>query len=124
MEKMNPVGWFEIYTKDLERAKKFYGQVLQTEFQPGPEDKDFKMAMFPHERGRDGIGGALVQMTGYEPHPGTIVYFSCEDCAVEEKRISGAGGKVQKPKTAIGEYGHISLGVDTEGNIFGLWSMK
>ena len=29
----NPVNWFEISVTDLERAKKFYGAVLQTEFQ-------------------------------------------------------------------------------------------
>ena len=26
----NPVGWFEIYVQDMERAKKFYETVLQS----------------------------------------------------------------------------------------------
>jgi uncharacterized protein len=26
----NPVGWFEIYVQDLERAKKFYETVFET----------------------------------------------------------------------------------------------
>ena len=38
-EKNNPVNWFEIAVKDLERAKKFYGAVLETEFQELYRDK-------------------------------------------------------------------------------------
>ena len=45
-----------------------------------------------------------------------LVYFSCEDCANEESRVVGAGGKIQKEKFSIGQYGFISLVYDTEGN--------
>jgi hypothetical protein len=48
----------------------------------------------------------------------------CDDCAVEEGRVKTSGGKVEKAKMSIGEYGFISLVVDTEGNMFGLHSMK
>ena len=27
----NPVGWFEIYVQDMDRAKSFYASVLQVE---------------------------------------------------------------------------------------------
>ena len=53
-----------------------------------------------------------------------IVYSRSEDCAVEQNRMVEAGGKIQKPKTAIGEYGYMTLGLDSEGNIFGVHSMK
>lgn len=29
MENCNPVGWFEIYVSDMERAKNFYSTVFQ-----------------------------------------------------------------------------------------------
>jgi predicted enzyme related to lactoylglutathione lyase len=54
----------------------------------------------------------------------TLIYFACEDCAVEESKVEAAGGHIQKPKMSIGEYGFISLVVDSEGNLFGLYSMK
>jgi predicted enzyme related to lactoylglutathione lyase len=54
----------------------------------------------------------------------TIVYFTCEDCAVEAGRVVGAGGRIQKEKFSIGEYGFIALAYDTEGNLFGLHSRK
>jgi predicted enzyme related to lactoylglutathione lyase len=49
----------------------------------------------------------------------TLVYFSCEDCATEGGRVNGAGGKVQREKMSIGEYGHIVLAHDTEGTCSG-----
>jgi predicted enzyme related to lactoylglutathione lyase len=55
---------------------------------------------------------------------GTIIYFSCEDVADESIRVIAAGGKIQREKWSIGEYGFIALAVDTEGNVIGLHSLK
>jgi predicted enzyme related to lactoylglutathione lyase len=84
-----------------------------------------EMWAFPMSMDAPGCAGALVQMPGM-PSGGnsTLVYFSCEDCATEGGRVNGAGGKVQREKMPIGEYGHIVLAHDTEGNMFGLHSMK
>jgi predicted enzyme related to lactoylglutathione lyase len=54
----------------------------------------------------------------------TLVYFECDDCAVEGSRVTAAGGKIERDKLSIGQYGFIVLAVDTEGNMFGLHSMK
>jgi predicted enzyme related to lactoylglutathione lyase len=83
------------------------------------------MWQFPSEMTAPGCGGALCKMEGCAPGGGgTLIYFSCEDCAVEESRAAGAGGQVFRPKWAIGEYGFISLILDTEGNMIGLHSLK
>jgi hypothetical protein len=72
-----------------------------------------------------GTAGALIRVPGV-PSGGNsvLVYFECDDCAVEGARITGAGGKVHRDKMSIGPYGHVLLGVDTEGNLFGLHSMR
>jgi uncharacterized protein len=122
--KTNPVGWFEIYVQDIDRAKKFYESVLQLKLDklssPGME-----MWSFPMDLKRWGAGGALVKMDGF-PSGGnsTLVYFSCEDCAIEESRAAKFGGRIQRNKMSIGPYGFISLIFDTEGNMIGLHSMK
>ena len=120
----NPVGWFEIYVQDMERAKAFYEKVIGTKLEKLRSD-DLEMWAFPSKQDRYGTGGALVRMQGV-PSGGnsTLVYFMCEDCAVEEARVVPAGGRVEKRKFSIGEYGAISLVLDTEGNMFGLHSMK
>jgi len=100
--KNNPVGWFEIYVQDLGRAK-----------------------AFPMDMERWGAGGALVKMDGF-PSGGNsvLVYFGCEDCSVEAARAVQSGGRIQREKMSIGEYGFISLVFDTEGNMIGLHSMQ
>jgi len=120
----NPVGWFEIYVQDMERARAFYQAVLQVPLEalhsPGIE-----MWSFPMNGESPGSSGSLVRMPGV-PSGGnsTLVYFSCDDCATEAGRVVKAGGRIQKEKFSIGEYGFVALAFDTEGNMFGLHSMK
>lgn len=127
----NIICWFEIYVKDIERAKKFYNAVLGTAFTDSPAMGDspggMKMSFFsPMEN--QGVSGALIEMAGTKEGDGhcvnTMVYFPCQDASVEESRIEAAGGTVSKPKFSIGEYGFCAICVDTEGNPFGLFSME
>ena len=124
--KTNPVGWFEIYVQDIPRSKKFYETVLATELKPliAPFP-GIELWAFPMVENSYGAPGALVKMeAGPSGGNSTLVYFSCQDCAVQEKRVAGAGGQVEKPKMSIGEYGFISLVRDPDGNLIGLHSMK
>jgi predicted enzyme related to lactoylglutathione lyase len=120
----NPAGWFEIYVEDIDRATKFYETVLDTKLEKldAPMD-NLEMMAFPMSMELPGASGALCKMDGMKPGGGgTLIYFSTEDCGVEASRIEDAGGKIQMPKTSIGQYGFIALGIDTEGNTFGLHS--
>ncbi len=127
MEAKNPVGWFEIYVDDMKRAQKFYETVLKTELSelPNPTPKEpTQMLAFPMDMGKN-ASGSLVKMEGFKAGGNsTIVYFVCDDCAVEEARVVKAGGKVFKSKLSIGEFGFMVLCMDTEGNMIGLHSMK
>jgi len=117
---VNPVIWFEIHVDDMGRARKFYETVLGVTLER-LNNPEIEMWGFPMTMDRVGAGGALVKMPGVSPGgPGTLVYFSCADCAVEAERVVQAGGRIHKPKTSIGEYGFIVLAWDTEGNMFGL----
>ena len=120
----NPAVWFEIYVQDMNRAKKFYESVLQGKLEK-LDSPGMDMWTFPMEMNTPGTGGALVRMPGV-PSGGnsTLVYFGCEDCSVEEGRVVKSGGRIHKNKFAIGQYGFITLAIDTEGNMFGLHSMK
>ncbi|MES3017500.1 MAG: VOC family protein [Bacteroidota bacterium] len=126
----NIVCWFEIYVKDLERAKKFYNAVLGTNFvdMPSPDgSSDMKMAAFSSMENQ-GVSGALIEMPGTKEGDGacvnTMVYFPCQDASVQESRIKAAGGVVNRSKFSIGEFGFCSICVDSEGNPFGLFSME
>lgn len=125
--KQNAIGWFDIYVNDMERAADFYQTVLnqQLEDMGDPTDSNVIMKSFPTDMDHYGAGGALVKREGAGPVTGgTIVYFGVEDCATEESRVEAAGGKVMNPKMSIGEFGFVCVCMDTEGNLFGLSSMK
>jgi len=120
----NPVIWFEIYVQDMQRARAFYEAVFQVKLER-LKSPDIEMWGFPMEMNQVGAGGALVKMQGV-PSGGnsTLVYFSCADCAVEAARVRAQGGNIEREKFSIGEYGHIALARDSEGNTIGLHSMK
>jgi predicted enzyme related to lactoylglutathione lyase len=123
----NMVGWFEIHVDNMERAKKFYQGVFSREMIDLPsENKETQMCMF-FSSGDMALGasGALVKSNHLKPGiGGSLVYFTCEDCANEGSRVIANGGSLFKEKTSIGEYGHIALVKDSEGNLIGLHSMK
>ena len=126
MGSSNAIGWFDIYVSDMTRAVGFYEQVLQKQLESiGDPTGETQMMAFATDMGIYGAGGALVKSPHGRPGPGgTMVYFSVEDCAQEAARVATSGGKLIRPKFSIGEFGWVALCEDTEGNLFGLSSMK
>lgn len=120
----NPVGWFEIYVEDMDRAKRFYETVCNVQLSkiemPGVE-----MWAFPHQREGYGVGGALVKTSHVSAGGNSvIIYFNCVDCAVEAEKSAKSGGRIEVAKMSIGQHGFIALVIDTEGNRIGLHSMQ
>lgn len=116
----------------MNRAQHFYEEVFQFKMQTmsDPSDQSLKMVSFPSiNEGPDkmfpGTTGSLVLFQGM-PSGGnsTLVYFTSDDCSIEERRVKAAGGKPVRGKMSIGQYGFIGLAQDTEGNMFGIHSMK
>lgn len=123
-KKFNPVAWFEIYVDDMERATKFYETVFNVKLEEMPVP-GMIMRCFPGFEDGLGASGTLVKMDGLQAGGNsTIVYFGCQDCAVEESRVTDAGGTIHQPKMSIGEYGFCSIILDSEGNTVGLYSMN
>lgn len=123
----NPIGWFEIYVNDINRAKNFYQSIFDVKLErlSDPTDSNVEMWSFPTDFEKYGSSGTLVKMDGFSAGGNsTVVYFSCADCSVEESRVKEAGGKIQQSKMSLGEYGFCTLAIDTEGNMFGLHSNK
>jgi predicted enzyme related to lactoylglutathione lyase len=123
-EQMNPVNWFEIPVKDLDRAKTFYESVLGVELKT-MEMGPLKMAWFPMLQGAAGATGSLVKAEGYVPaHAGTLVYLTVDDIEGTLKKVNAHGGKTLLPRMGIGEYGFIAHFEDSEGNRVALHSNR
>jgi predicted enzyme related to lactoylglutathione lyase len=129
--KSNPVVHFEIYVQDMSRAKTFYETVLGIKLEKMPDptaQSDIDMWFFPFDKETGmntyGAGGMLIKMEGFPSGgSGTLVYFGCDDCAVQGALAAAHGGSLCKEKTSIGEHGFFTLAKDTEGNMVGFHSM-
>jgi uncharacterized protein len=126
MEKPNAIGWFDIYVDDMDRAVAFYENVFQQKLEKiGDPTGETQMMSFPGDMKASGASGALVKSEHSRPGiGGTMIYFSVEDCSAKESQVIAANGKIVRPKFSIGEFGWVTLCLDTEGNMFGLNSMN
>ena len=124
MNAKNAINWFELAVSDLPRARKFYETVFRCSLQEFAAP-DHVMAMFPFDM-TGGVGGCLTLMAGMNPGPGgTVVYLNADgDLDGVIARVTPAGGGVLKPKTGIGEHGHIAIIRDTEGNVVGVHAYR
>jgi len=121
---MNTIGWFEIYVKDIEKAKSFYQAVFTTSLEK-LDLPDIEMWSFPMTSEGYGSGGALVKDdTMAQGTNSTVVYFNCNDCAIEASKVADNGGLLIQEKTSIGQYGFIALAKDPEGNLIGMHSQQ
>ena len=123
---MSAIHWFEIPATDIERAAKFYSEILEAEMPilDLVEQMGSILSLFP---ANDGVGGALVQNSqlGYVPaQAGTLIYLALgyRDLNTHLEKVEPAGGKVLLSKTAMGENGFSAWIEDTEGNKVGLHS--
>jgi uncharacterized protein len=125
----NVINWFEIYTADLNRAKKFYTQVFKYKLTDLPVDNDrhsqMEYATFSSGENGGAACGALVRMDEVKPgNGGVLIYFASEEIDGELSRVEAAGGKIIRPKLGVGDLGFIAFIEDTEGNMIGLRSIK
>ena len=111
----NPVVWFEIYVDKLDRAKPFYEAVFNISLEElgDPSDSSIQMLALLSNMETYGASGALVKTQDVAAGGNsTLVCFSCADCAAEESRVAAAGGRIERPKMSIGDYGFISMVLD------------
>lgn len=120
----NALNWFEIPATNIDRAEKFYSQILSVKMQSmdfGP----LKMSTFPIDG--SGVSGALCQGEPYKPsQDGALIYLNANpDLNIVLTKVEEAGGKILMPKKQISEeYGFMALIIDSEGNKAALHSNK
>jgi uncharacterized protein len=115
----NAISWVEIPATDLDRAQKFYEEILQVSLIK-MDFPNLKMRILPIEDPM-GIGGALVNTAGFHrpsATDGPLVYLNANpDVQLVLDRVEKAGGKILVPKTMISpDYGYMGVILDSEGN--------
>ncbi|GAB2752706.1 VOC family protein [Amycolatopsis magusensis] len=105
--------WVDLMISDLTMARKFYGQLFGWEF----EERDGRL--------RCTIGGREVSGIGERTGPDTAAvwttYFAVPDLDATLNAIAGAGGRIFRPATGVGEDCRFAVVADPGGAVFGLW---
>ncbi len=121
----NVLNWFEIPVSDMERAVKFYTEVMGYDSMYQMNMGGYDMAFFPMEG--EGVGGALVKGEGCIPNAnGSVIYLNANpDLAIPLSKIEAAGGKILMPRQLITEeIGYMATFIDSEGNKVAFHSNK
>jgi uncharacterized protein len=120
----NPVIYFEIPVRDMDRAINFYSKTFDMTFERKKIDGN-EMALFPYQPSGEGATGALAKGDSYEPSlKGTRVYFSTQDIDATLRNAISSGGSLIYPKTDTGDYGYVAEFEDSEGNCIALHMKK
>jgi len=103
MEKMtNSINWVEIPVINFDRAKEFYSRIYDYEMYEETIGA-FRMGFLPMDRESQGVGGAIVQGSGYTPTAlGAKVYMNGgANLLTVLNRVEGAGGDVLTRKIGM-----------------------
>lgn len=116
------LSWNELNAKDVDTAKKFYGEVFGWSFEDVPMPNMTYSLAKAGERNTGGIMPMVgPQWEGVPPH--WMTYFAVDDCDAMAKRVSDSGGQVCVPPTDIPP-GRFAVVNDPQGGTFTLFQMN
>jgi predicted enzyme related to lactoylglutathione lyase len=116
----NRIVHFEIPADDVERAKRFYGELFGWEFS-SPPGYDNYWTFTTGDPEQDAGGGLMARMSPEQV--GLVSYFGVESVADALAQVERLGGKVIMPRSPVPGMGWFAQCLDPEGNVFALWEM-
>jgi predicted enzyme related to lactoylglutathione lyase len=119
MPNANAIVWCDIPVKDLDRAVKFYTDLLGKKVTKEAFG-EMKIGLLPHEG--ESAGGCLI-LNEKPSADGPMIYLNCDqrlDPAIAS--VEKNGGRVLQPKHQIGPHGFRAIVLDSEGNRIALHS--
>lgn len=116
--------WWELMTKDVEAAKKFYGELCGWTTEAWPMPGGFTYHMI--KRGDTSFGGMMStdcpEMGEVPPH--WMTYIHVDDVDAKAEQVTALGGSICVPPTDIPEVGRFSVVNDPTGGTFTLFTSK
>jgi predicted enzyme related to lactoylglutathione lyase len=116
---MPTIVHFEIPTDDLQRAKKFYGELFDWKIERVPGPMEYWLISTTDEKGEKAVdGGMMPRQHPQQPITNYIDVPSVDEYAAKIEKI---GGKLLVAKTAVPSFGYFAVCLDTENNAFAIW---
>jgi uncharacterized protein len=110
--------WVDYGAADIDAAKDFYRSFLGWDYTEGnQEEYGGYINALKDDRQVAGLGP---RMNPTDPVAWTT-YFATDDSAAAVERIKAAGGTVVVEPMDVAPYGKMTIALDPQGNMFGLW---
>jgi uncharacterized protein len=120
---MPTIVHFEIPADDVERSKKFYGDLFGWKIEKWPgstvDDKEYWMITTTGEKGNKALGGGMMKRQ-MSQHQNTN-FIDVETVDEYSSKVQQLGGKVVVSKMSVPGMGYLAYCLDTENNSFGIW---
>ena len=113
---------FEIPADDVERGKKFYGELFgwKIEKLTGPSPMEYWLITTGAEKGEMALlGGGMMKRE--DPDQKITIYINVPSVDEYAEKVKKLGGQMVFPKTAVPGMGYFAVCLDQENNGFGLW---
>jgi len=110
----NPFVHVELMTKDLKKAKEFYGRLFDWKLEDAPAPMEYTMI-----RPGEGTGGGMIVVP--DAPPNWLAYVGVDDVAASTKKAKDLGATIKKDKTEVAGMGWFSIIEDPTGAILALW---
>ncbi len=115
----NPFVHVELHTKDLAKAKAFYGKLFGWQLQDTPMPGGGTYTIISVG---DGTGGGMMSDGDAPPH--WLAYVGVDDIQAATKRARELGATVLQDVMEVGGYGSMSVIRDPAGATLALWKPK
>ena len=118
----NPFVHVELNTADPERAKAFYSELFQWQFEemPNPAVPNGEYTII---KVGEGTGGGIMKQVPGGP-PGWLAYVAVNDIHASTQKAKSLGGQVMKDVMEVPGVGWLSFIRDPTGAVLGLFQPK
>mgnify|MGYP001051188757 CR=1 FL=1 len=111
---------FEIPANDPARLSEFYVKLFGWKIEKlSMSGGEYWMIQTKAKDENMGVNGGM--MKKMDPNQRPVNYVLVESVDEFSKKIQQLGGKVIVPRTEVPTMGYFALGLDLEGNLFGIW---
>jgi predicted enzyme related to lactoylglutathione lyase len=115
---MSTIVHFDVPAENIDRAKKFYTELLGWKFESWP-GMEYYLITTTNLEGVPGVGGGMGKRM--DPSQRMVNYFGVKSIDAAIQQVKNLGGRMLSDKMAVPTMGYLANCADTEGNTFGLW---
>jgi len=116
----NPFVHVELHTKDVAKAKKFYGGLFGWKLEDMPMPGG--AGAYTMVGVGDGTGGGMMSDSNAPPH--WLAYVGVDDIQASTKRAKELGATILQDVMQVGDFGWMSVLRDPTGATLALWKAE